>query len=173
MNPLNIYKMKHFRYILLLAFGIFASTMHAQNSFYTNDSPEIVRFEVIPDVKYGQGKILIDDKEALKDLTMDVYYPKEKSDELRPAIVLSYGGSFHRGNPRIPYVGIGAQTTTMSQYAMRYAEEGYVVFTINYRVSPDNPVIGPYEGFTGEDLDTEFFRSQAANGIGGIDAGKY
>ena len=50
----------------------------------------------------------------------------------------------------------------MSQYAMRYAAEGFVCFTITYCVAPDNPIIGPYEGFSEADLDTSFFESPAA-----------
>ena len=115
----------------------------------------MVRFKVTPDVLFGQGKVLKDGKEAMKDLFMDVYYPIEESSDPRPAIILTYGGSFHRGNPRVPYVGIGSQSTTMSQYAMRYVEEGYVCFTISYRVAPDNPVIGPYEGIGEDELIVE------------------
>lgn len=133
-----------------------------EGSYFTDDSPDVVRYKVTTDVIFGQGKILKDGKETTKDLWMDVYYPVEKSNRPRPAVILTYGGSFHRGNPRVPYVGLGAQTTTMSQYAMRYAEEGYVCFTITYRVAPDNPVIGPYEGFTEDDLDASFFGSPAA-----------
>ena len=140
----------------LLVFSSFFSTclLSAQNSYYSDDSPEIVRYKVTPDIKFGEGKVLKEGKESVKELWMDVYYPVEESPEPRPAVILSYGGSFHRGNPRVPYVGLGGQTTTMSQYAMRYAEEGYVCFTITYQTCIDSVrAVSTYSdltsGFTG------------------------
>ena len=148
-------------FALVLAF-IGSNCALAQGSYYTDDSPSVVQYRVETEVVFGHGAVLTDGQEGVKELWMDVYHPLEETAGPRPAIILTYGGSFHRGNPRIPYVGIGAQTTTMSQYAQRFASEGYVCFTITYRVAPDNPVIAPYEGFTEDDLDVEFFKSQAA-----------
>ena len=144
--------MKKVNSILVLLISVFTISAHAQKSYYNPEIPEIVQYKVTADVKYGEGKVKKDGKIAMKDLTMDVYYPAEESNEARPAVILSYGGSFHRGNPRIPYSAFGGQTTTMSQYAMQYAAEGFVVFTINYRVAPDNPVIS-YDGYSDDDLD--------------------
>ena len=119
-------------------------------------------YEVDTDVQYGQGKVLRNGREDILQLTMDVYYPLESADSLRPAIILVYGGAHHRGNPRVKYVGFGSQTTSMSEYAMRFAEDGFVAFTIRYRVAPDNPVVEPYEGFTEDDLETDFLLDPAA-----------
>lgn len=142
---------------LALAFNV-----SAQKSFFNPEVPDIIRYEVRPDVKYGEGKVSLDGEAAMKDLTMDVYYPKAESSEPRPAIILTYGGSFHRGNPRSSYTGFGGQTTSMSQYAMRYAAEGFVVFTINYRVAPDNPIVENYSGYTEDDIDVSIFTNPAA-----------
>ncbi|MBS2100505.1 dienelactone hydrolase family protein [Carboxylicivirga linearis] len=139
-----------------------ASNAQAQKSFFNPEVPDIVQYEVTPDVKYGEGKVNANGKVAMKDLTMDVYYPKAESSEPRPAVILTYGGSFHRGNPRSPYTGFGGQTTSMSQYAMRYAAEGFVVFTINYRVAPDNPIVDEYSGYTEDDIDVSIFTNPAA-----------
>lgn len=165
--------MKNYNLVLtVLILFLFCATL-SQASYFNDTSPEVVRYKVVPDVIFGKGKILkAESKEGYKDLWMDVYYPVEESTESRPAIILTYGGSFHRGNPRVPYVGIGAQTTTMSQYAMRYAEEGFVCFTITYRVAPDNPIIGPYEGFTEDDLETDFFKTPEAIAQGNIIRGQ-
>ena len=147
--------------IASLSFSV-ATQANAQSSYFTDTDPEVVRYRVVTDVPFGEGKVLKDGKEDVLELTMDVYYPLEAADSPRPAIILAYGGAHHRGNPRVTYVGLGSQTTTMSQYAMRYAEEGLVAFTIRYRVAADNPIIGPYEGFTEDDLDTDFFKTPAA-----------
>ncbi|WP_430814794.1 alpha/beta hydrolase [Carboxylicivirga sp. RSCT41] len=149
------------KYLAIVLISMFTLVVQSQNSYYNPEIPEIVQYTVTPDVKYGEGKIMSDNKIGSKDLNMDVYYPTNNNNN-RPAVILSYGGSFHRGNPRIPYAGFGGQTTTMSQYAMRLAAEGYVVFTINYRVAPDNPVLDNYEGFSEDDLDADIFKSQMA-----------
>ena len=134
----------------------------AQDSYFTDNDPDVIRYQVDTDVPYGQGKVLIDGQEEMLELTMDVYYPLEQADSQRPAIVLVYGGAHHRGNPRVKYVGFGSQTTSMSEYAMRFAEEGFVAFTIRYRVAPDNPVVDSYDGFSEADLETDFLLDPAA-----------
>ena len=149
---------------LSLALAMFCTTAiaTAQDSYFTDTDPEIVRYRATADVPYGEGKVLLDGREDTLQLTMDVYHPLVESATPRPAIILVYGGAHHRGNPRVTYVGFGSQTTTMSQYAMRFAEEGMVAFTIRYRVVPDNPVVGPYEGFSEDDLTSDFFTTSAA-----------
>lgn len=148
--------------LIALAWLIVSIPANAQSSYFTDNDPDVVRYRVVTDVPYGQGKVLRDGKEDAIQLTMDVYYPLDKTDYPSPAIILVYGGAHHRGNPRVKYVGFGSQTTTMSEYAMRFAEEGLVAFTIRYRVAPDNPVVAPYEGFTEDDLETDFFKSPEA-----------
>ena len=135
---------------------------NAQDSYFTDNNPDVVRYQVDTDIPYGKGDVLVDGKVDEIELTMDVYYPLEQADSPRPAIVLVYGGAHHRGNPRVKYVGFGSQTTSMSEYAMRFAEEGIVAFTIRYRVAPDNPVVGRYDGFGEEDLETDFLLDPAA-----------
>ena len=151
-------------FILFFAIG----SAHAQESYFTDDSPDVVRYKVSTDVLFGEGKVFKNGKETVKDLWMDIYYPVKESEEPLPAVILVYGGSHHRGNPRVPYVGLGSQTTTMSQYAMRYAAEGFVCFTITYRTAPDNPILSPYEGFSEADLDTSFFETPQAIEQGNI-----
>lgn len=149
---------------LLLAsiFSFTSIVANAQSSYFIDTDPEVVRYRVDTDVQYGEGKVLTDGEEDSLQLTMDVYYPLEQAESPRPAIILVYGGAHHRGNPRVKYVGFGSQTTSMSEYAMRFAEEGLVAFTIRYRVAPDNPVVGPYENFTENDLETDFLLDPAA-----------
>ncbi|MCT4590063.1 MAG: dienelactone hydrolase family protein [Carboxylicivirga sp.] len=154
--------MKTVNSILVTCLMLISVIMYGQNSYYNPEIPDLVTYKVTPDVRYGEAKVLKDGEVLSKSLTMDVYYPANEAEGDRPAIILSYGGSFHRGNPRIPYNGFGGQTTSMSQYAQRYAAEGFVVFTINYRVATDNPVIDAYEGYTAEDLDTRIFNSPEA-----------
>ncbi|MCL9777553.1 alpha/beta hydrolase [Vibrio methylphosphonaticus] len=159
--------MKKLKLLIPLAFVCGSFTVSAQ-SYFTAEIPDIVRYKVTEDVKYGEGAVLIDGKESMKDLVMDVYYPTSEADGPRASVILTHGGSWHRGHPRVPYVGLGSQSTTMSQYAMRYAQEGYVAFTIRYRVATDNPANAPYEGFTEDDLETDFFNTPQAIAQGNV-----
>jgi len=144
------------------AFFFVSNSANSERSYFTDTNPEVVRYQVVTDMHYGEGKVLKDGKELVIPLTMDVYSPLDEADYPHPAIILVYGGAHHRGNPRVKYVGFGSQTTSMSEYAMRFAEEGFVAFTIRYRVAPDSPVVGPYESFTESDLDTDFFKTPEA-----------
>jgi dienelactone hydrolase len=156
------FKMKNIKLLSIIILVVVGLGASAQESFFNPEVPDIFQYQVTPDVKYGEGKVNSNGEVAMKDLTMDVYSPKDESNEPRPAVILTYGGSFHRGNPRSPYTGFGGQTTSMSQYAMRYAAEGFVVFTINYRVAPDNPIVDEYSGYTEENIDVSVFTNQAA-----------
>ncbi len=151
-----------------LALGCSLCISAAQASYFTDGNPDVVRYRVNTDVPYGQGSVMVNGSKTDMELTMDVYYPSDLSTEAMPAVILTHGGSFHRGHPRIPYVGLGGQTTTMSQYAMRYAEAGFVAFTIRYRLAPDNPVVDHYEGYGESDLELDFFLTDEAIRQGNI-----
>ena len=151
------------RISLVVAMCFFSvQDVRAQDSYFTDTNPDVVRYEVAEDVVYGTGMVLKGGKKIAKPLTMDVYSPKADKGADRPSVVLVYGGAHHRGNPRVKYVGFGSQTSSMSDYAMRFAEEGYVAFTIRYRVAPDNPVLSTFDGFSEESLDTKFLEDPEA-----------
>ncbi len=152
--------MKHI--ILAAASLVLFSNSGQAQSFFSGEVPEVIDFQIKEDVVFGSGKVVENGVIIDKYLLMDVYYPLEDAVEPRPAVILVYGGSFHRGHPRVPYIGLGAQTTTMSDYAKMLASEGYVAFTITYRIAPDIPVAGPYEGFTEDDLEIDSMTSPAA-----------
>ena len=84
-----------------------------------------------PDTREDFGKIYtrkIRDLALKKDLNldMDIYYPKEPATELRrPLLVLIHGGAFYNGDKQdIGYPEMGHY----------FAERGYVVASINYRL---------------------------------------
>ncbi len=59
------------------------------------------------------------------DLDMDVYYPKQPTTELRPLLLLIHGGAFYNGDKA---------STGYSEMGRHFAERGYVVASINYRM---------------------------------------
>lgn len=65
---------------------------------------------------------------GLRAHTLDVYRPADRSAEPRPTLVYVHGGGF-----RI------LSKDTHWMMALHFAREGYVVFSINYRMAPDHP----------------------------------
>lgn len=60
-------------------------------------------------------------------LTMDVYQPKNDTEQNRPVVVLAFGGGFVNGSSMNP---------AMVRLGQNLAKRGYVVASINYRLAP-------------------------------------
>lgn len=99
----------------------------------------MIDYQVTPKVIYGEGRITQDGKETTRDLWMDFYEPLGRSSQARPAVVLTFGGSFHRGGPRHTFLEEGVQDTSMGDYGRKLAARGYVCFAIDYRLAPQQP----------------------------------
>ncbi|WP_145975767.1 alpha/beta hydrolase [Ruegeria atlantica] len=85
---------------------------------------------------------------------MDVYYPTEMASAPRPAVILTFGGAFHRGSPRLTFQSGGAQDTSMGNYCRRFAARGYTCFAIDYRLTIEGPVLSG-EGYQEEWLEPD------------------
>lgn len=81
-----------------------------------------------------------------RDLLLDVYEPTDGIDDgQRPAIVFAFGGAFHRGSKEDDSFSIGERfNTSAADYARYWAEQGYVTFSIDYRLMPEDPAPGDY-----------------------------
>ena len=62
------------------------------------------------------------------DLLLDVYEPERSDDAIMPAIVMIHGGGFNGGSKTTGWI---------SQWAPWYAARGWVVYSVDYRVSGD------------------------------------
>ena len=72
-------------------------------------------------------------------LLLDAYAPVGASAP-RPALVLAFGGAFHRGSREHDRVDAeGQKNTTIAEYCARFAARGYVAFSIDYRLIPEDP----------------------------------
>ena len=100
-----------------------------------------VSYKLTEGVTYGSGVITKNGEPVSRNLWMDIYQPVKKSATPRPAVILSFGGAFHRGNPRLTIHSGGAQDTSMGNYCRRFAERGYTCFAIEYRLTPEGPVL--------------------------------
>jgi len=124
----------------------------------TAPEPSMIDYKITPKVIYGKGQITQDGKEVTRDLWMDVYEPLEKSSHARPAVILTFGGSFHRGSPRHTFLEAGVQDTSMGDYGRKLAARGYVCFVIDYRLAPEHPK-PDRQGYTEDMLDMDSLRN--------------
>jgi acetyl esterase/lipase len=89
--------------------------------------------------RHGIGHMAGEPRE--RDMLMDVYEPSgDASGGSRPAVVLAFGGAFHRGSKEADSFSVGeTSNTAAAEYARRWAEQGYVTFSIDYRLIPEDP----------------------------------
>jgi predicted esterase len=117
----------------LVCFGLSITPAKAQEA-------AAVTYSLEAGVVYGQGVVTKEGKAVSRDLWMDIYFPTKKTVSPRPAVILTFGGAFHRGSPRLTFQSGGAQDTSMGNYCRRFAARGYACFAIEYRLTPEGPV---------------------------------
>jgi len=139
--------------LILLCMASLSSTFAEETSL---KNQPMIGYKVTPNVTYGQGAIVKDGKEVSRDLWMDVYEPIDEVQKARSAIIMTFGGSFHRGGPRFTFEVDGVQDTSMGDYCQKFAQRGYVCFAIDYRLAPENPVLS-MSGYSEADLDMKSF----------------
>ena len=97
---------------------------------------------VTEDVTYGIGGV---DYVAgrgpgrYRDLKLDVYTPLGGNSEPRPALILAFGGAFHRGSKVVEIFEGENPSTGMAEYCREFARRGYVCFSIDYRLMQEAP----------------------------------
>jgi len=83
------------------------------------------------DIVYAQGlshETWGSESAEAMDLLLDVYEPVRFDDAVMPAIVMIHGGGFNGGSKRTGWI---------SEWAPWFAARGWVVYSIDYRVSGD------------------------------------
>ena len=97
------------------------------------------------DLVYGQGLVgATSPSPHLRDLKMDVYRPLADGKPLsgRPAVVMAFGGAFHRGSKgTIRFEEDGASDSSMGDYCRTFAAAGYACFSVEYRLVPEDPAL--------------------------------
>lgn len=97
---------------------------------------------VTRDVKYGEGKVGFSADGAsrgYRDLRLDVYEPVTASDRPRPALIMAFGGAFHRGSKSEEVFEGENPCTGVAEYCRQFARRGYVCFSIDYRLMQEAP----------------------------------
>lgn len=73
-------------------------------------------------------------------LRLDAYLPAEPARALRAAVVLAFGGAFHRGSREDDVVSEGGRSnTSIAAYCRWLATRGYAAFSIDYRLVTEDP----------------------------------
>ncbi|MGY5775220.1 alpha/beta hydrolase [Rhizobium sp. LEGMi135b] len=98
-------------------------------------------FKVTRDVVYGNQIVNFTTTKTPRPMLLDVYEPIGSMPcDLRPAIILAFGGSFHRGSKEQDSFTAGELfNTSASEYAAHWAAQGYVCFSIDYRLAQEDP----------------------------------
>ncbi|MBF5004705.1 alpha/beta hydrolase [Diaphorobacter caeni] len=73
-------------------------------------------------------------------LTMNVYVPPASPEGAkRPALVMAFGGAFHRGCKEDDSFEAEGRNTAVAEYCRRFAERGFVTASIDYRLVTEDP----------------------------------
>lgn len=97
--------------------------------------------KVSRDLCFGRAGVHISTDRRERDLLLDVYEPVGRpAGTLSPALVLAFGGAFHRGSKEDDgFEQGGSHSTAMAQYCYEFARRGYVCFSIGYRLVQEDP----------------------------------
>lgn len=97
---------------------------------------------VTADIKYGEGGVDFSPERGAsryRDLRLDVYEPIAEKGVPRPALIMAFGGAFHRGSKGAEVFEGENQNTAVAEYCREFARRGYVCFSIDYRLMQEAP----------------------------------
>lgn len=118
---------------------VLATVGHHSNAF-----AQPTEYEFLGDVVYGSGTVNASSQAADRDLLLDAYLPIDQSEDApsKPAVVLAFGGAFHRGEKGdFQFSEDGASDSSMADYCAALAQRGYACFSIEYRLTPEDPAL--------------------------------
>ncbi|WP_339947997.1 alpha/beta hydrolase fold domain-containing protein [uncultured Albimonas sp.] len=129
------------------------------------------RHEVVvePDIVYGHA--LRRDGAAPESvaLELDLYRPAGPApDGGRAAVLLAFGGAFHRGSRQDDGFAdeAGRRSTAMAEYCRMLAGQGYVAASLSYRLAQLRPDPGPTQAMTAGEANLD--RIQVVRGMLGL-----
>ena len=95
--------------------------------------------QVTRDVVYAHAGIHASTAPTTRPLKLDVYQPA-RTGPGRPALIMAFGGAFHRGNKEADeFDNGGHRNTPVSSYCREFAARGGVAFSIDYRLVQEDP----------------------------------
>jgi acetyl esterase/lipase len=103
---------------------------------------KVCEVEFTPDVKYGVGGVGYSAEGGAaryRDLRLDIFRPRAEPDRPRPALIMAFGGAFHRGSKGAEVFEGENPATPVAEYCREFARRGYVCFSIDYRLMQEAP----------------------------------
>ncbi|WP_077000111.1 alpha/beta hydrolase [Variovorax sp. KK3] len=104
------------------------------------------QIECVRNLVYGRGRVGRERPggPVERELTLDLYRPVDPlpAGQLMPALILAFGGAFHRGCKEDDAFEAEGGNTAVAEYCRRFARRGYVACTIDYRLVPEDPEPG-------------------------------
>ena len=114
-----------FNFLLLIALALTASHALEASTLFKDAQFKV---KVLRNVQYATGNVR-EPKTGKRALLLDVYEPDREADAgKRPAMIAIHGGGFLFGDK-----------SEMTNICRELAARGYVCFSINYRLVPDDP----------------------------------
>lgn len=98
--------------------------------------------QVTSDIVYARARVGVGDERrtAERALRLDLYEPANDTSAARPALLLAFGGAFHRGTKEDDTVAdASGSNTPIAEYCRRFASLGYVACSIDYRLVQEDP----------------------------------
>lgn len=110
--------------------------------------------QIIPNQVYGSAGILFSTQPVQRNLLVDVYQPIGlPSGTQSPALIMAFGGAFHRGSKEDDAFEVeGSTNTAIAEYCLEFAKRGYVCFSIDYRLIQEDPDPGKTISISSQDL---------------------
>ena len=119
---------------------------------HINYIDQVFSVEVLRDIQYATGGIHHSTKPKERALHLDAYLPRvpaspgapttvvSPSLRSKPALIMAFGGAFHRGSKEADEFDIdGHRNTPVSEYCHAFAQRGYAAFSIDYRLVQEDP----------------------------------
>ncbi len=97
------------------------------------------------DIVFGEARVGYDGGRgamASVPLKLDAYLPSDEQlvSPPRPALIMAFGGAFHRGSKDNDAFTDGKGTSTaVAEYCRRFAAEGHPAFSVEYRLAQSDP----------------------------------
>lgn len=95
-------------------------------------------------IVYGSGIVEASTQPRPRNLLMDAYLPASTAAAPSPAIIMVFGGAYHRGTKDdVSFNEDGAQDSSMADYCLAFARHDIACFAIEYRLTPEDPAFPP------------------------------
>lgn len=122
------------------AFAVLFSVVATNGMSVAQGAADAPPVAVQRDLTYGTGITSASTDRHARDLKMDAYLPT--ADGPVPAVIMMFGGAFHRGEKGAAhFTEGGAQDSSMADYCGVIARHGYACFSIEYRLTPEDPAL--------------------------------